>query len=72
MIDTKMFQHLNGHTRYLHGNFSGKFIDTQKWNLIYSVSGLWCAENGFTLLNVAYINHEVFVTYETNKELGED
>jgi len=38
----------------------------------YTICVGWAASQGFTILNLGFVGNELFVTYETNKGLGEE
>jgi len=72
MINTKKFQHLNKYSAYKHEEWEGYSVCCYNITTAYEIAYEWAKENGYTLLNLCFVMNELFITYETNKELGEE
>ncbi len=72
MINTKKFQYLTEWSAFKHQEWEGYLVNTDMITEAYTICVGWAASQGFTILNLGFVGNELFVTYETNKGLGEE
>ena len=72
MIDTKKFQHLNKYSAYKYEEWEGCSVSCNITTQAYEIIQEWAKENGYTVLNLLFVMNEFLITYETNKEFGEE
>lgn len=57
---------------FRHKIMGDELVMTDMITEAYIICVGWAASQGFTILNLGFVGNELFVTYETNKGLGEE